>query len=144
MRNLTKEELQKENEEKKEYLRSYQGLLKNIKLLQIEIEELRLSKMNPSIVYDDMPHPNNNTDLSTYAAVLDCKERQLADVKEQATTRYNEITTKIESMSDATERSLLTLKYLRLLTFDEVAEKLDYSRRNITHIHGKALKNFSL
>lgn len=141
---MTKEELQKENEEKKEYLRSYQGLLKNIKLLQVEIEELRLSKMNPSIVYDDMPHPNNNTDLSTYAAVLDSKERQLADVKEQAATRYNEITAKIESMSDATERSLLTLKYLRLLTFEDISQKLNYSRSTTLRLHGKALKDFKL
>lgn len=141
---MTKEELQKENEEKKEYLRSYQGLLKNIKLLQVEIEELRLSKMNPSIVYDDMPHPNNNTDLSTYAAVLDSKERQLADVKEQAATRYNEITAKIESMSDATERSLLSFKYLWGLTFDDISDKINYSRRNVIIIHGRALINFSL
>lgn len=141
---MTKEELQKQNEEKKEYLRSYQGLLKNIKLLQVEIEELRLSKMNPSIVYDDMPHPNNNTDLSTYAAVLDSKERQLADVKEQAATRYNEITAKIESMSDATERSLLSFKYLWGLTFDDISDKINYSRRNVIIIHGRALINFSL
>ncbi|PXV85107.1 hypothetical protein C8E03_11931 [Lachnotalea glycerini] len=141
---MTKEELQRENENKKEYLRSYQGLLKNIKLLQVEIDQLRISKMNPSVTYDDMPHPNNNTDLSTYAAVLDSKERQLADVKERALIRYGEIADKIENMSDATERSLLTLKYLRLLTFDEVAEKLDYSARNTIRKHGIALKHFMM
>lgn len=141
---MTKEELQKENEEKKEYLRSYQALLKNVKLLQIEIEELRLSKMNPSITYDDMPHSNNNTDLSTYAAILDSKERQLEEVGEQVAARYNEIANKIESMENAVERLVLTFKYLWGSTFDDISDKINYSRRNVIIIHGRALKNFNI
>lgn len=142
MINLTKEELQKENEEKKEYLRSHQGLVKRIKIIQMEIEELRTAKMNPSVTYSDMPCAGGNSDLSTYMAELDNKEQYLIETKEQCTLRYNEILEKIEKMDDDIEKSLLTLKYLRGLTFDEVSEKLNYSRRNIITIHGKALKNF--
>lgn len=141
---MTKEELQKENEEKKEYLKSYQGLLKRAKILKAEIEELRSSKMFPSMSYDDTPHGSNNNDLSSYMAVLDDKITELTNLRYNKINRYMEITTQVEMMEDETEKNLLTLRYLRGIEWEKVCVYMNYEWAQIHRIHSRALKNFKI
>ena len=64
-------EIQKENEEKKEYLKSYRRAVKREKDILDEIQRLRSDKMFPSAVNDGMPKGNSQSDLSDYIAILD-------------------------------------------------------------------------
>ena len=59
-------EIQKENEEKKEYLRSYRRAVKREKDILDEIQRLRTDKMFPSVVNDGMPRGSSQSDLSDY------------------------------------------------------------------------------
>lgn len=141
---MIKEELQKENEEKKEYLRSYQCLVRRAKILEEEIQELRLSKMFPSMQYDDMPHGNNNNDLSAYMAILDEKVTELTNIRYSKINRYMEITKQVESMENENEKNLLTLRYLRGLQWESICINMGYSWKQIHRYHSKALSNFMM
>lgn len=57
-------EIQKENEEKKEYLRSYRRAVKREKDILDEIQRLRTDKMFPFVVNDGMPRGSSQSDLS--------------------------------------------------------------------------------
>ena len=131
-----------ENEKKKEYLKRYHGAVIAEKAIQQEIDELRMDKMFPTLIQDGMPHGSSCGDLSEYAAQLD---GLLADLKEQMEKRIRirrEITRKIESMQDETEKTVLRLRYIHWLKWEQIAERMGYSLRNITKIHGKALAHF--
>ena len=64
-------EIQKENEEKKEYLKSYRRAVKREKDILDEIQRLRADKMFPSVANDGMPKGSSQSDLSDYIAILD-------------------------------------------------------------------------
>ncbi len=55
--------MEKENELKKEYLRSYTPAVSAARRIEEEIEQLRADKMAPALVMDDMPHAHDQKDL---------------------------------------------------------------------------------
>ncbi len=141
---MTKEELKKEIEEKKEYLKSYQDYYKRAKVLQVEIDELRHSKMFPSVIIDGMPYGNNISDLSSYAAKLDDLINSLEELRLKKIEKYKEVTQRIERMENEMDKNILTLRYLRDFRWEDICISLSYEWAQIHRLHTKALKNFNM
>lgn len=139
------EQVREENNRKKEYLRKYLEAKRMQAMLEQEINELRLDRMIPgSPAQDGMPHGSGGGDLSGYVARLDELDRSLhAQLKRKLMIR-EEITEKIDAMSDETEGLILRMKYIHGLSFGKIAEKTGYSRRHTIRLHGQALENFKL
>ena len=133
-----------ENEKKKEYLKRYHGAVLAEKAIQQEIDELRMDKMFPMLIQDGMPHGSSCGDLSEYAAQLDELLIELKEQREKRIKIRREITEKIEAMQDETEKTVLRLRYIHWLKWEQIAERMGYSFRNITKIHGKALAHFEI
>ena len=92
-----------------------------------------------SVNNDGMPHGSNQSDLSGYAAKLDQLERSLLQERRQRVAGYKEITNRIAKMKSENERDVLFYRYIKGLAWWEIAEKMGYSERHITRIHGEAL-----
>ena len=135
-------ETNKENERKKDYLKSYKSAVIAAKVIQEEIDELRLDKMCPSVISDGMPHASTCSDLSSYAVKLVELEEKLKTARYQKIKLHMEISDCIEAMENETEKCLLRLKYLHCKTFEEVAECMKYSLRQVYSIHSSAINNF--
>lgn len=133
-----------ENEKKKEYLIRYHTAEIAEREIREEIDDLRMNKMFPALIQDGMPHGSSCMDLSEYAAQLDELLTELKDQMEQRIRLRKEITQKIEEMPDETEKTVLRLRYIRWLRWEQIAEKMGYSFRNITRIHGKALQDLKI
>jgi len=134
-----------EMEKKKEYLRSYRKTRAEEKAIRESIEELRLNKMSPSMgAQDGMPKGNGSSDLSGYAARLDELERKLLVKQKKALILMDGITDSIAEMEDATERTLLRLRYICGYTFEKIGQQMGLSTRHVLRIHGKALRNFKM
>lgn len=101
------------NDLKKAYLQSYIPSINAAKRIEEEIEQLRLDKMMPSVIMDDMPHAHNKTDLSDYMAKLDELINKLIAARYKRIDLYAEIFANIEKMENETEREVLTYRYLR-------------------------------
>lgn len=56
------------------------------------------------------------------------------------TEKYEEIWRTIDKVEDNTCRTLLSLRYLGFLTWEEIAEKMDYNERHVRRLHGIALQ----
>lgn len=138
------EQYKEENEKKKEYLKRYHVAELAEKEIQEEIDDLRMNKMFPALIQDGMPHGSSCMDLSEYAAQLDELLTELKDQMEQRIRIRREITQRIEAMQDETEKTVLRLRYIHWLQWEQIAERMGYSLRNITKIHGKALVHFRL
>lgn len=133
-----------ENEKKKEYLRRYHAAELAEREIREEIDDLRMNKMFPALIQDGMPHGSSCMDLSEYAAQLDELLTELKDQMEQRIRIRREITQRIEAMQDETEKTVLRLRYIHWLRWEQIAERMGYSLRNITKIHGKALAHFEI
>ena len=136
------EQHKEENEKKKEYLRRYHAAELAEREIREEIDDLRMNKMFPALIQDGMPHGSSCMDLSEYAAQLDELLTELKDQMEQRIRIRREITQRIEAMQDETEKTVLRLRYIHWLRWEQIAERMGYSLRNITKIHGKALAHF--
>ena len=79
------------NDLKKAYLQSYIPSINAAKRIEEEIEQLRLDKMMPSVIMDDMPHAHNKTDLSDYMAKLDELINKLIAARYKRIDLYAEI-----------------------------------------------------
>ncbi|WP_051171813.1 hypothetical protein [Sporomusa ovata] len=55
-----------------------------------------------------------------------------------------EIITVIQSVKEPEYQLLLELRYLRYESWEDIAEKMNYSWRNIHYLHAKALKAINL
>lgn len=132
------------NEEKKQYLRRYQEAKKRAKRIQEEIDALRSSETSPVGLGDGLPHGSGTSDLSGYAARWDELVRELEAEKETQMVTYREIRQQIGMVPDAIEQEILSRRYLIGQSWEKIAVEMGYSYRNITRLHGYALKHFEL
>lgn len=133
-----------ENEKKKEYLKRYHVAELAEKEIQEEIDDLRMNKMFPALIQDGMPHGSSCMDLSEYAAQLDELLTELKDQMEQRIRIRREITQRIEAMQDETEKTVLRLRYIHWLQWEQIAERMGYGWTQVHRIHGRALTNFKM
>lgn len=140
----TKIAIQEENEQKKEYLKSYRRAIKREQDILDEIQRLRLDKMFPSVVNDGMPHGSSHSDLSDYAAILDEQIELLKEERLEKARCYQKIERQIRQMENEDEQEVLRLRYILGMKWEEVAVKMDYSWRQIHRIHSAALLNLKI
>lgn len=133
-----------EIEEKKEYLKSYERAVRQMERGEEKIREMRLGQIIPAINNDGMPHAHNATDLSGYAALLDEAESQYMVDRYQRLKICKEITDKIECMDNEDEKDVLTYRYIRLMKWESIAVKMNYSWKWVHKLHAQALKNFKM
>lgn len=136
--------IQEENEQKKEYLKSYRRAVKREQDILEEIQRLRLDKMFPSVVCDGMPHGSSHSDLSDYMAIMDEQIELLKEERLEKAKCYQRIERQIRQMENEDEREVLRLRYIKGLKWEEVALKMNYSWKWVHKIHGRALQNFEI
>ena len=136
--------IQEENEQKKEYLKSYRRAIKREQDILDEIQRLRLDKMFPSVVNDGMPHGSSHSDLSDYAVILDEQIDLLKEERLEKIRCYQKIERQIGQMENEDEQEVLRLRYILGMKWEEVAVKMGYSWKQTHRIHSSALKNFKM
>ena len=133
-----------ENELKKEYLKGYECIIRQMKRHEERMKELRINRIIPTVIADGMPHGQSNSDLSAYAAVLDAEERKYIKCRYLRIKKCKEITDKIERLENEDEKDVLTYRYIKLMKWEDIAVRMQYSWQYIHKIHASALKNFKI
>lgn len=133
-----------EIEEKKEYLRSYEKAVRQMERSAEKIKEMRLGQIIPAADNDGMPHAHNATDLSGYAALLDAAERKYLKARYKCVRLCKDITDKIERMGCENEKDILLYRYIRRMSWEQIAVKMGYSWQWVHKIHANALHNFEI
>ena len=101
---------EKENEQKKEFLQSYQLAKRDVTRLEEQLAELRIGKMSPGCdIGDGLPHAHNATDLSGYAAKVDELEDEIIAARYQRILAYQQVRNCIEALEDEREKMLTYL-----------------------------------
>ncbi len=136
--------IQEENEQKKEYLRSYRKALRREERILDEIQELRMNKMFPSVANDGMPRGSEQSDLSDYIVALDEMIEELKNERLERAKLRQRIERDIRTLDNADEQEVLRLRYIKGLKWEKIAVEMGYSYKWIHKIHGRALKNFKI
>lgn len=142
---MNEEKVMTDNEQKKEFLQSYQLAKRDVTRLEEQLAELRISKMSPGCdIGDGLPHAHNATDLSDYAAKVDELEKEIMEARYRRILAYQRVRNCIEALGNEREKMLLTYRYIRGLKWEEICMKMDYKWRQVHRIHAKALKNLKM
>ena len=129
------------NEKKKEYLRSYQKAVRREQEILDEIQQLRMDKMFPSVVNDGMPKGSEQSDLSEYAAKVDELIQRLKNQRFEKIKLLDDILYSISLLKDDDEKSVLHLRYIKGVRWEDICVAIDYSWKQTHRIHSRALKN---
>lgn len=129
---------------KKEYLRSYRESIATEHELNSQINKLRSEYAFPkSQDLNGMPHGSGaERDLSDYAAKIDELLHELKCAIDERILLRREIMSRIESMNNETEKTILLMRYVSGKSFEQIAVTLSYTYRWILHLHGNALDHF--
>nr|WP_304058360.1 hypothetical protein [Enterocloster clostridioformis] len=139
------ERVMTENEQKKEYLQSYQVAKRDVTRLEEQLAELRIGKMSPGCnIGDGLPHAHNATDLSGYAVKVDELEKEIMEMRYRRILAYQRVENCIETLENEREKMLLTYRYIRGLKWEEICVKMGYKWSQVHRIHAMALKNLKM
>lgn len=135
-----------ENEEKKEYLRSYRNCIKAVKRIEGYLQELEINEICPSLSMNGMPAAvtYNNRDLSDYVVKKDKLISDMLRARYQRITTYKEVIGQIELLSDEDEKNVLMYRYIKGMQWEDVAAKLNVEWAQIHRIHARALQHFNI
>ena len=137
----------------KEYLKTYQGEKKEADAIEARIMELeRKKKRVKAASHTGVPGSRNRKDLSDAEVAIEELVESYMRVITAYVTKEADILEKLELMQEAEERTVLMLKYIsdkdertgRALTWYDIAERMNVSKRTAQYIHGRALQHFPL
>lgn len=136
------EDIVKENEEKKKYLKSYKQKKIAVKAIEEQIEEICLAEINPSIKYTNMPTAHNARDLSDYAVKLEELHKKLDEARYNRVVLCSNIIKKIEAVEDEAEQNVLRYRYIACRKWEDICVIMGYEWAQIHRVHSRALRNF--
>lgn len=125
----------------KEYLSQYKHLDAEIKLK--EEQKKRLEELAESISSVIDPRGTGISDkVGWTAAKLVDIENEIRAMIDRLIALKSEIEKSIGAVEDIKLRRILTLRYINGHTFEQIAEEMDYSLRQVLRKHKAALKKF--
>lgn len=132
------------NEKKKEYLNRYKNAVKKYNSLQEQEERIRAEMGPGAIEYSGMPKAHKKTDLSDYMVRLEKILYKIADKKREMQEIRLEIEDKITDIDDGIQSSVLYLRYIRFLKWEDICVEIGYSWRQVHRAHSQALKKMNI
>ena len=69
-------------------------------------------------------------------------EQKIDSLIDEYVDKKNLIISQIDSMENETYYEILFARYIEKKTFEKIADEMNYSFRNTTRIHGRALREF--
>lgn len=133
-----------EIEKKKKFLKEYEKAVNKMERSKRILQEAQMCRICPAIANDGMPHAHNNGDLSSYAVLLERAKNEYIKCRYHRIKKYREVLAKVQEIVDEDERKILAYRYINLLKWRDIQEKLGMKERQVYRIHTRALKNLKI
>lgn len=128
----------------KEYLSRAYRLNELICSYQREVDELKsLALSLPSQNASTGTVTTSKDNSASYTRIVEkavALESKIARKIEDYITLKNEIHSVIEAVENNDEKLCLRYRYIELMTWEQIAQKMNFSVMQVTRIHGQALK----
>ena len=128
----------------KDYLCSAKDLDRQIEADLCELSQLRLMRGSVSAIdyAKDRVQASPENSLENSVIKLVSLEEKINQEIDDFVDKKNEIKIKISVLKKRDERLVLQYKYLCYMSLEMIAVKMNYSYRQISRVHGRALKSF--
>lgn len=136
----------------KEYLKAYQAEKLEADAIEKRIKELERRKQSlEGVRYTWAPKHRERKDLSDpEASIGELVEKYIKKITAYM-GKEADILDRLERMKDPEERTVLLLRYINSkndsglpLTWYDIAERMNVSKRTAQYIHGRALRHFPM
>lgn len=132
----------------KQHLSRYQEINREIDALVEDCDRLRsLAERVVCGQLDSMPKSANPDPSAQFTRAIEqiiAKEAEIDRRIEAMMVVRDEIEVTIETVSDATLRTLLRYRYICGWTWERIAVEMDYSYMHICRLHGKVLSEIKM
>lgn len=128
----------------KEYLCQISRLDRMINNKLSEISQLRELAMSISAVKNEervQTTPNFDKIGTSYCKIEEMEEK-LDKIIDEFVDKKNLIISQIDKIENETYYEILFARYIEKKTFEKIADEMNYSFRNTTRLHGRALREF--
>lgn len=132
-------QIKTDNDRKKSCLRQYQRTVRRLARIEEELAEVRAIRSGVPKDASGIRGSGGLNDLSSYAAELDRLEQALIRERYKRIQLYTDITERIRALDSQSEQDVLFYRYLKGMSWWEIAEKMHFSDRWIYKLHGRAL-----
>ena len=126
----------------KEFLNRYRHMVKRRESLLREIDIIRARATNTTIQLKDVSVKSSskiNDQMAEAAVMLADSTAALDALVKEIDATLTTILIAIESIDDEKQKTLLTLRYVEGLSWQEVQEMMAYEHTQIMVMHGRAL-----
>lgn len=127
------------NEERKEYLKAYQGASKRIIAITEEISHLEADANFPVVCGNG--GRGSYSDLPEYMTIINEEIEKLKAEQTDRIKQCQDIEKQIRKINDEKEQRVLDLRYLKGMKWEDVAATMNYSVKRIHGIHLETLKH---
>ena len=132
---------------KKEYLKQYRVVVRQMARSELIINEIRMNKMHPGLALDGLPRGAAQSDLSVYAVKLEEETEKYLKARYHRIRLCAEIRDRIEALEDEDEKDIETYRYIKLMRWSgsgSISEKMKISVREVHRLHGRALEHLKI
>ena len=128
----------------KEYLRQVRHLDSNIASDMDEIAKLESLATKATSVLCDMPSVSRDIHKheSLIVRIMDMKTALEEEINEFLSVKER-VKRSINEVPDVDERTVLLLRYISFMRWEQIAVEMDYSVRHVQRLHGRALSVIS-
>ncbi len=136
-----------EIEQKKEYLKQYETIVRQMERSELVINEIRMNKMQTGFVMNSSPCGTTQSDISDYAVKIEEETEKYMEARYHRIRMCTEIRDRIEAMENEDEKDILTYRYIKMLRWsgvESISEKMKISVREVHRLHGRALQHFKI
>ena len=128
----------------KEYLCQISRLDRMIQNKLAEISQLRELAMSVSAVKNEerVQTTPNFDKIGTAYCKIEAMEEKLDNLIDEFVDKKNLIISQIDKIENETYYEILFARYIEKKTFEKIADEMNYSFRNTTRLHGRALREF--
>lgn len=128
----------------KEYLSQISRLDRMIKNKLTELSQLKEMTYGLSaITNEERVQSTPNVDkIGTAYCKIESMEENIDRLIDEYADKKNEIISQIDGMEDEILYDILFSRYIARKTFEKIADNMNYSFRQTTRLHGKALQEF--
>ena len=124
----------------KEYLKQYQKMMKEVRCLDVEIEELWTQLTSATSNNDGMPKGTVQDRQTKLHAIMADKLQTKQGKKQVAEEIMAEVLETIDKVTDPNHRQLLFERYIQDKEWKDIADDISYTEEYVRgELHGKAL-----
>lgn len=135
-------EIKERNEKVKQWLWQYRDAKKEVRRLEEELQELiELQESCGAIQYSDMPKGGGSqSDLSDGISMKEELWCKISEAKRKRDVELKKIESIIDRLENANEREVMTYRYIRSMSWEQICVKIDKKWTQVHRYHAKALE----